>query len=446
MPVKSIVQIDVDDAKFKEYTTLWNKYYAELEKMPEMWAGVNKEVDATTVAFRVIAASLLTQTQLMTKLIETEHKVTTESEKTADAWRRSEGYTHKVLDNIRSATGFLLKWGAIGGALSALGTIGGFFGMDRLAEGVASSRRSALGLGVSYGQQQAVNTAFGRFLESPSSVLSRIATGVSSIGSQEAAGLRGLGISPAFLARADPAEIMVEVLRRVPSVLGNVQPGQLGTIAQMRNITSILSIEDIKAILRSTGDIGPQIGFFQKLSTDLNIPRKTQDEYAKLLQTLDAAEKGIYKTFVVQLAELAPGVGQLATSFQHAVEAFLGSKTVKGWIDTLGKDLEWLSGEFDKPEFRELVDHLITKFGELASAAGNAAEWFIRIFGTSRGGGLTVGDGKGGYVQYNPRGLEFNEAFGSAGPARGPSFGSIGRGIGSFFSGLANMPGYDIAG
>ena len=32
------------------------------------------------------------------------------------------------------------------------------------------------------------------------------------------------------------------------------------------------------------------------------------------------------------------------------------------------------------------------------------------MFGTSRGGGLTVGDGKGGYVQYNPRGLEFNEA------------------------------------
>ena len=52
-------------------------------------------------------------------------------------------------------------------------------------------------------------------------------------------------------------------------------------------------------------------------------------KYSDLLQTLDAAEKGIYKTFVVQLAGLAPGVGQLATSFQHAVDAFLGSKQLK---------------------------------------------------------------------------------------------------------------------
>ena len=152
--------------------------------------------------------------------------------------------------------------------------------------------------------------------------------------------------------------------------------GQLGTIAQMRNITSILSIEDIKAILRSTGDIGPQIGFFRRLSGDLDVPRKTQDEYAKLLQTLDAAEKEINKIFVVQLAGLAPAVGHLATGFEHVVEAFLGSDTVKGWITILGKNLDWLAGEFDKPEFKDGVESVISGLGAVGAALAKFLGWF----------------------------------------------------------------------
>ena len=376
MAVKSIVQIDVDDAKFKAFNELFQKYNAQLGKMPEMWANIGKETEGAGSEFQVVTAALLANNEMMLKLVDAQHKVTLESEKTAGAWEHTVGYTHKVLDNIRSATGFLLKWGAIGGALSALGTIGGFFGMDRLAEGVASSRRSALGLGVSYGQQQAVNTAFGRFLDSPSSVLGRIAQGVYNIGSPERQGLVGLGISQQFLARADPAQVMVEVLRRVPAIFGNVAPGQIGTIAQGRGIGNILSTEQILTILRSRAELEPQIRAYGGLAGGLDIAQETQKKYSDLLQTLDAAEKGIYKTFVVQLAGLSPGVGRLATSFQHAIDAFLGSTTVKHWIDVLGKDLEWFAGKIDSPEFKDGVEGVISGLGAVGAALAKFLGWF----------------------------------------------------------------------
>jgi hypothetical protein len=39
------------------------------------------------------------------------------------------------------------------------------FGINRMAEGVASGRRSSMGLGIGYGEQKAFQNAFGRFVD-----------------------------------------------------------------------------------------------------------------------------------------------------------------------------------------------------------------------------------------------------------------------------------------
>ena len=78
MAVKSIVQIDVDDAKFKAFNELFQKYNAQLGKMPEMWASIGKETRCYNgSAFQVVTAALLANNEMMLKLVDAQHKVTT---------------------------------------------------------------------------------------------------------------------------------------------------------------------------------------------------------------------------------------------------------------------------------------------------------------------------------------------------------------------------------
>jgi hypothetical protein len=48
--LKSVIDIDIDDAKFQRFKALFDKYQAALAKTPDMWAKANKEQRATTGA------------------------------------------------------------------------------------------------------------------------------------------------------------------------------------------------------------------------------------------------------------------------------------------------------------------------------------------------------------------------------------------------------------
>src|SRR5271163_4124336 len=50
MAVKSIIEIDVDDASFKAFSQTFAKYQAQLAKMPAVWANTTIQIKGTKAA------------------------------------------------------------------------------------------------------------------------------------------------------------------------------------------------------------------------------------------------------------------------------------------------------------------------------------------------------------------------------------------------------------
>ena len=144
---RSVFDVDVNDAKFKAFATLVDKYYDQLTKMPTAWQNAN-----AAMAPNAVVAALGAQNQLLSKLLEGEKAVASETERTERSWRGISEYTRSAATSLYSTVLSLAKWTGIS---AVLGSIVGAISLDRVAASVADTRRTAAGLGISYGQQQA---------------------------------------------------------------------------------------------------------------------------------------------------------------------------------------------------------------------------------------------------------------------------------------------------
>ena len=64
MPVKSLIDIEINDSAFQRFSALWEKYQKALEKTPGTWAQATKQINEQAKGFEMIAAEALTVQQL----------------------------------------------------------------------------------------------------------------------------------------------------------------------------------------------------------------------------------------------------------------------------------------------------------------------------------------------------------------------------------------------
>ena len=175
MTVKAVFDIDLRGFdKFSAFGRLYDKYEKALKSTPAAWKLVQEKIDGSRSSFDKLVDSMAAanvQTKLREKAQERADQLTRTA---ADRWRTIARSTREVAGNIGAATTSLLKWASITGIVSGLIGAGGLFGIDRLALGVAQNRRSALGLGLGYGEQQAFSANFSRLVD-PEAFLSGVA-------------------------------------------------------------------------------------------------------------------------------------------------------------------------------------------------------------------------------------------------------------------------------
>lgn len=162
MGVKSIIDIEISDEKFKRFKSLYDQYQAQLAKTPGMWRQAGKEADALTSNFEKMAAALLAQGEINRQNDDEEEKRLKRLTTSEKLWTSMSHAAGSMAKSVLDVSSGILKWGSIiGGAL--LG--GSIFGIDKLAGSISSGRRSAMGLGVSVGQQASFNLNFNRLLD-----------------------------------------------------------------------------------------------------------------------------------------------------------------------------------------------------------------------------------------------------------------------------------------
>ena len=80
MAVRSIIEIDVDDGRFKAFQALYERYETALAKAPGKWAEINKQIDTGGKTFQALTAAILAQTETLSNIITQQKGVTYEVE------------------------------------------------------------------------------------------------------------------------------------------------------------------------------------------------------------------------------------------------------------------------------------------------------------------------------------------------------------------------------
>ncbi len=345
MALKSILEIDVNSESFTAFQALFDRYRADLEALPGAWGKVAAGTEGATNAFNDLAkkqAGRAVAAVAESKALETSGNLTKTQ---ADYWHRMAADAKKVYGHVDDTTKSLMKWTMLKGVLGGLlGAGGGLYGIDRLGASVSSSRRSAIGLGVSYGQQKAFDRDYDRFVDTQG-LLSGAATAKSDATSPQYAGLRGAGLNSEQIKREDPASLSIDFMHQLPKLFKNADDPNLGAIAHGRGLDSIMSLDDIRRYLRSSPkERDAQDKAYAADSKSMDVTPATQTAWQDLTTQLGRAKDQIESTLVTELGKLTPEFTELSASATKLVGDFLKSDVIKADLDNIASGLS----AFDK--------------------------------------------------------------------------------------------------
>lgn len=435
MAAKSILDVEVNDDKFKAFMGLFDRYTEELAKVPSKWAEASKSTDGLKSNFLEMTAAILAQNELFEERRKSEAVIASqqaaeavrqkeaarelsrvendrikaqderdkragaEREAARQAWVDTGKLTKNIALNIYDATTSLVKWTGIIGALGGLLGGGGLFGIERLAQGAASDRRSAGGLGVSSGEQKAFGINFNRFFDADS-VLGNVANAKSDYSKRWA--FSAMGVPSGDVENKDPAALAAEMAIRAKKIFDESDGSQQQ--AQSRGLLQFYSMEDLRRLH------GTSMGTLEKAERDyardrgtLNVSTQTQDKWQDFVNQMERAGAQINKVFVEGLVPLAPGFEKLSAAFADLVASALADPDLKKWIDDAGHGLEWLAKEIGTPEFKQGVRDFVTGVEEMGKKIVAGMRWLGLIPSGSAADMMGNDDrlrGKGGLIDF----------------------------------------------
>jgi nucleotide-binding universal stress UspA family protein len=357
---KSQIEIDVNSAEFVEFKAKFDKYYETLKTVPDAWAKISQSTAVAKTNFESMAAGMAVVGSSFATITAGSKEFFTVTTATARHWKDLAVSTGSVAKNIVAATESLIKWTGI---LSLVTGGAGLFGFDRLAHSVASQRTSALGTGTDYGSRAAFLTNFRR-LGDPEGLLGRVSEDVSNMGTQ----LRKLGLSAADL-KGDTSDITLKALRRGAQIASKTRVDLLDVIPQLQ----VFSHEERMRLNAHPEEIEEMAkGFQQERGTGpgkLGLSPQDQLAYTNFTTQLEKAGRQIETIFVKGLVKLADPLGKLSQDVINLAEKFTAKDgPLDHLITDLGKGIEWLAGEIDKPEFQKTVSGFIEEIGSLAAS------------------------------------------------------------------------------
>lgn len=392
MSVKSVIEVDVADAKFVKFKELYDKYAASLDKMPNAWGKAGDKQSEIGKGLETMTAALMAQLELSRKSDDEDEKRVKRLTTTEKLWtsiKHSAETTATAMITIgRGILGF--------GGLALGAAAGGIYALDRLGNAAGDARRSASGLGLSIGQQRAFSNSFSRFVD-PDAFLSGISNAQSDVSKQGS--LYSIGVNP----NQGASDLAVDTLRHVRALALATPINQLGILESSRHLDQLgLGVEDLRR-LRGTSntEFDRQMSTYRTGVGALNIGDATAEKWQEFTQQLSKAGTQIENVFVNKLIPLAGPVGKLTDSFVHLAERFANSGQIQEGIKKFADWIDHLSGTVSKPEFLTKIDAFVDDlttvasifhdvFGGLVSEVKREAGLF-----TSAGTGIGEGVAKG---------------------------------------------------
>jgi Transglycosylase SLT domain len=384
--LKSVVSLDLDDSKFTKFKELYDKYQASLAKAPGLWRKAGQAQSEMSENFEKMTASLLSVLQLQTESTEQQETHNKGLTKAEHLWTSIAKSGKSLTSSVLSISKSILKWGTLlGGGLIG----GGLFGLDKLAGAVGNDRRSAMGLGLSIGQEKSFSLNYGRLLNTGSFLgwLNEMETDPSKVGA--AYSLMGHGLS------GDTGADAVALLQSLRKFAKKTPTSLLGTMSSAYGIP--LGVDDMRRLSSMPDSEFNKLN--QRYASDqssLNIGDRTASGWQDFTNQLSRAGEQIEKVLVNGLAPLAPSISRLSESVVKAISAFMGGSTVKNGIESIAQSIDKWATTLGEPEFIGKIEQFTGDMGGLADILHNVVHPFDS--------GNAVGRSVGGWLQklFNP--------------------------------------------
>ena len=368
MTVKSVIEIEVEDGEFKAFKALFDKYDAAVKKMPGAWANVGKESKKTASTFENAAENVVKQAEHLGRSVKWQKQLRSDVEATGRIFSNMARDTRQMASNISNATISLLKWAGITSVIGGLLGGGGLYGIERLAQGAAGSRRSSLGLGIGIGQQKAFSLNFGRYVDADS-LLSGVSGSLTDYTSRGYTGLLGAGISKGFLDKHNAADVSAELLHRLPQIFSGTQKGLIGRKLHDLGLDEFLSAQDVNSYLgASPQERAAQHASYAKDQSGLNVSSQTATAWQNLVTQLDRASGKIETILVNGLVKLADPIKRVSEGFEKAAESFFKSDMLKNGLTSVADGLKTFGKYVNTEKFQTDTKAFITGVGDMASA------------------------------------------------------------------------------
>ncbi|TKI02742.1 hypothetical protein [Martelella alba] len=360
---KSIIDIDVNDGKFKAFKEQFDKYKQALDAMPDAWAKVGegtaaaaggfdaagkeaaktwtqavnysvKGVQQATAAAKDLAGQHKAGADQVERSRQQQEKFTQESKK-GSSWLSTGAKASKdIAGHIKDATLSLLKWSGLVGIISGLTGAGGLFGINRMALSAANTRLTSQGLGISAGELNAAAIDYSKAVRDPGSTLGAIRDAQYDLTKRWA--FSALGINPTG---QDPMSLMgpmIKASRQKFISAGSTQQG-----AEANGLLNFFSMDDlIRFKNMSESEIDAMVKKADADRKSLSLSDQTLRSWQNFELQLRRSGTQIENTFISGLLPLSGPLAHLSDAFNNAVADFMKSPQVGKFIEDLNSCAE----------------------------------------------------------------------------------------------------------
>lgn len=381
MAAKSIIEIDVQDDKFKAFKSLYDDYQTALGEVPDKWKEANDEMG------QAVKVSELLRNDAQTRLALLQEETIEQQKKDSLAKKEEDKQKKALNDRKKSDEDTKKRWLALGNIIkdttlglvkfatvsAGLATGAGAFGMGKLANDASQTRFSSMGLGISSGAMQSANLNYAKLLGSPTQSLSAIResqTDVSQSWKFSALGIHGQE-------GKQSSELLPEVLTKIRDTLKAAPTSQRENIAKAYGMDSFTSAEDRqRMVAMSDAEFTAENKRYQNDIKLLAVSDSTLKSYQDLNTQWDRFKQQAENTFMKGLEPLAPALTRFSESVTTAFSKLMLSDKLEPMINKLADGITRFSAYLTSPEAEKDFDKFVT-FIKLAAESLGAFAAFI---------------------------------------------------------------------